>query len=495
MLISLTTNMYGTTLLPPNCTNLIQPLNGETNVSVTSNITWDFISSASGYKLSLGTIFGANDILNAFDVGNTTSYKLPVNLPGNTTIYVKITPYNIDGDATTCIDEFFTTGATAPGITCTELLLPVDNAINVPIETNLNWLKVPNAMGYKLTIGTTSGGTELLNNVDIGNTTTYNLLGNYPANTNIFVTITPYDSSGDATACTQEHFITGDSDTVPSCTALSIPMHNDTDVTFNTDITWAIIPSATGYKISIGTTSGGTDILNAFDVEDTNSYNPTMDFLGNTEIFVNITPYNDHGNANNCPEESFTTGDVFPPPGCTKLILPLAGAKDVPVGTDLIWPSVPDAIGYILTVETFTNNIDIFNRFDVGNITHYNIPGDLPENREIYVVIEPYNLAGEAIGCTEEIFTTGKAGIHVPPNFFSPNNDGINDFWITPNPVNRIESVNIYNRYGTFLNKITTLEKGWDGTINGKTLPTDDYWYQIIYNDGTTLQGHFSLKR
>ncbi|KAA5827911.1 T9SS type B sorting domain-containing protein [Algibacter amylolyticus] len=484
-----------TTLIPPSCTTLIQPLNGDTNVPVETNFTWNFIPDATGYKLTLGTTPGATDILNNFDVGNSTFYNLPVNLPGSSNIYVKITPYNSDGDATTCIEENFITGATAPGLTCTTLVQPLNNAVNVSVATDLTWLKVQNATGYKLSIGTTVSGAELLNNFNVGNTTTYNLSGNYPANTSIYVTIIPYDASGDNSTCLQEHFITGGSGLAPDCTTLSIPMDGDTDVLFNTNLTWLTVPEATGYRLSLGTTAGGTDILNAFDVGNTNFYEPTSDFPGNTRIFVTITPYNNQGNATGCITERFTTGTVFPVPNCTKLILPLAGAFEVPVDTDLEWLPVADATGYILTVETFTDNIDIFNRFDVGDITRYNIPGDLPENRRIYVIIEPYNLAGEAIGCTEEIFTTGKAGIHAPPKFFTPNNDGVHDYWITPNPVNRIAQVHIYNRYGKLLKTIIEIEKGWDGTSNGNILPTDDYWYQIVYTDGSTLQGHMSLKR
>ncbi|WP_396602917.1 T9SS type B sorting domain-containing protein [Algibacter sp. R77976] len=481
-------------LIPPTCTRLRIPSNGDTNVSVSTNFTWDFIEEATGYKITIGTSPGEGDILNAFDVGNSTIYNLPVNLPGNSNISVIITPYNDDGDALSCNEEFFSTGNSLLELTCTQLTQPLNEARNVSVETDLSWLPVPNATGYKLTIGTSPGATNILNNFDIGNTTTYNLSGNYPANTSISVTITPYNLTGNITGCSEEYFMTGRSAFAPNCTTLSIPMDNDTDVIFNTDITWLTAPDAIGYKINIGTTSGGTNILNNFDIGDTNSYNPTIDFPGNTRIFVNITPYNEQGNAIDCNEESFTTGEVFPVPRCTNLTLPLAGASQVPVGTDLKWIPVTDATGYILTVETFTENIDIYNRFDVGNITHYNIPGDLPENTKIYVIIEPYNLAGEAIGCSEEIFTTGKAGIHLPPKFFTPNNDGINDFWITPNPINRIASVNIYNRRGKLLKNITQIEKGWDGTCNGSKLPTDDYWYQIVYNDGETLLGHFSLK-
>jgi len=36
---------------------------------------------------------------------------------------------------------------------------------------------------------------------------------------------------------------------------------------------------------------------------------------------------------------------------------------------------------------------------------------------------------------------------------------------------------------------------GWDGMLNGKPLPADDYWYNINLADGRIVKGHFALKR
>ena len=84
------------------------------------------------------------------------------------------------------------------------------------------------------------------------------------------------------------------------------------------------------------------------------------------------------------------------------------------------------------------------------------------------------------------------------PKYFTPNGDGYNDFW-------KIEGISqyfspatvtfIYDRYGKFLHKIFALDDGWDGTLNGKPLPVEDYWYVINLEDGRTVKGHFSLKR
>ena len=84
------------------------------------------------------------------------------------------------------------------------------------------------------------------------------------------------------------------------------------------------------------------------------------------------------------------------------------------------------------------------------------------------------------------------------PSFFTPNGDGINDFWNIPAELNQPSTtVFIYDRYGQLLKQIApNASQGWDGTFLGRSLPSTDYWYKIVNEDtGATQTGHFSLKR
>ena len=68
------------------------------------------------------------------------------------------------------------------------------------------------------------------------------------------------------------------------------------------------------------------------------------------------------------------------------------------------------------------------------------------------------------------------------PDFFTPNGDGINDTWnIKGTNSNYYPSseIYIYNRFGKVIAKVDLSEQGWDGTYNGKRLPSDDYWVSI----------------
>jgi len=83
-------------------------------------------------------------------------------------------------------------------------------------------------------------------------------------------------------------------------------------------------------------------------------------------------------------------------------------------------------------------------------------------------------------------------------NYFSPNNDGIHDFWNIKG-INKLmagnDYISIFDRYGKLLKQFQGSGKGWDGTSNGKDLPADDYWFKASLRNGQEFNGHFSLIR
>ena len=81
------------------------------------------------------------------------------------------------------------------------------------------------------------------------------------------------------------------------------------------------------------------------------------------------------------------------------------------------------------------------------------------------------------------------------PKYFTPNNDGSHDSWQVIDNTNAIKNITIYNKYGKLLKFLLPNSSGWDGTLNGELLRSDDYWYVISLNTGDILKGHFTLKR
>ncbi|GGE17630.1 T9SS type B sorting domain-containing protein [Psychroflexus salis] len=80
--------------------------------------------------------------------------------------------------------------------------------------------------------------------------------------------------------------------------------------------------------------------------------------------------------------------------------------------------------------------------------------------------------------------------------YFSPNNDGINDYWKVIGLDNNIRAkIRIFDRYGKLLHEFDEANTGWDGTYNGNLMLNNDYWYAIHLDDGRVLRGNFTLKR
>ncbi|WP_404982239.1 T9SS type B sorting domain-containing protein [Capnocytophaga granulosa] len=101
-------------------------------------------------------------------------------------------------------------------------------------------------------------------------------------------------------------------------------------------------------------------------------------------------------------------------------------------------------------------------------------------------------------GCTaEQVFYVDYVDIDIP-RFFTPNGDGENDTW-SPRNTQQYPNIltQIYDRYGRLLKELSRAET-WDGTYNGKALPTGDYWYIITLgeeDDSREFKGHFTLFR
>ncbi len=71
------------------------------------------------------------------------------------------------------------------------------------------------------------------------------------------------------------------------------------------------------------------------------------------------------------------------------------------------------------------------------------------------------------------------------PNTFTPNNDGIHDFWeikyLFTYPGNKVQ---VFTRTGQKVFESNGYAKPWDGNMNGKSLPFDTYYYIIEPGSG-----------
>jgi gliding motility-associated-like protein len=73
-------------------------------------------------------------------------------------------------------------------------------------------------------------------------------------------------------------------------------------------------------------------------------------------------------------------------------------------------------------------------------------------------------------------------------NAFTPNNDGINDFWKISGIENALSpTVQLFNRYGHLVFESKGYTQPFDGTSNGKQLPVGTYYYIINLSSNCKL--------
>jgi gliding motility-associated-like protein len=69
------------------------------------------------------------------------------------------------------------------------------------------------------------------------------------------------------------------------------------------------------------------------------------------------------------------------------------------------------------------------------------------------------------------------------PNSFTPNNDGVNDYFFPRQLMGKSISgfsMKVFNRWGQVIFETTKTDgRGWDGKFNGKDQPSGVYIYQM----------------
>lgn len=128
-------------------------------------------------------------------------------------------------------------------------------------------------------------------------------------------TITVYIDSDQVISCATENYIPinynvscVDPNALPSCNSvLTTPSNGAVDVNETTNLEWTSASGiVNGYTLSVGITSGGTEVVDNEDIGNVLNYDlEVLDY--EVTYYVTITPYNDNGAAENCQEFSFTT--------------------------------------------------------------------------------------------------------------------------------------------------------------------------------------------
>lgn len=431
------------------------PYNGTvtTQISLDGGTTW---------TVTAGVINNANHV-----PGNTcvnVNYVVPgASVPAASNVKVRWNcVFGTSGDYYVYIDNISATQPTSTPPACTVLTTPANGALDVS-NTTITWAGASGIpTGYKLNVGTTAGGTDVLNGFDVGNVVSYNL-GALDLDTTYYVTVIPYNANGDATGCTESSFTTcgdigdfsenfdalGATNLIPACWSrvlsngvstfatvgtsttnnsapYSIALYNsDSPATSNIMLVTPYINnidagtnrlkffarnSTASEDIQVGTMSNPADastftVLQTVDLSTTfQEYSVSFAGYSGTDQYIALRRLSTSTYTYVYIDNVVWEAIPAVAPSCVAITSPTDGAINV-MNSSVTWASNADATGYYINVGYATGTTDVLNLQDVGNVTSYSFPTD--PDTTYFVTIVPYNAFGSATGpCTEISFTT-----------------------------------------------------------------------------------------
>ncbi|WP_298138821.1 T9SS type B sorting domain-containing protein [Flavobacterium sp.] len=161
--------------------------------------------------------------------------------------------------------------------------------------------------------------------------------------------------------------------------------------------------------------------------------------------------------------------------------------------------SEPAVIAYSISEDFTPNQTVVVSATGTGGNYEYQLDDGAYQSSPTFNNVQPgiHTITVRDInGCGK---TTTEAIVVYYPHYFTPNGDGVNEYWnIYDLRDQEVAIIEIYDRFGKLMKQIKPSGQGWDGTYNGREVPSDDYWFVINYqkdNKNKEFKAHFSLKR
>lgn len=186
---------------------------------------------------------------------------------------------------------------------CPIVSAPAAAATGVSLTPSITWAAVNSATGYRISMGTTPGGTDILNNQDVGNVTTYAITTALDYEKQYYYTVSSYNGGVSSTGCTERSFTTR----TISCPTVTAPTAGAVGQTTTPTITWDAVTDATTYKLTVGTTSGGTDVINNQDLGNVTTYTFPTPLNISTTYYYTVNAVSGTSTSASCTVRSFST--------------------------------------------------------------------------------------------------------------------------------------------------------------------------------------------
>jgi gliding motility-associated-like protein len=136
--------------------------------------------------------------------------------------------------------------------------------------------------------------------------------------------------------------------------------------------------------------------------------------------------------------------------------------------------------GYI--VEVYDEGGILQDEINVGTNTWYEDSAFLTNQIRQYRIRAESNDASPLVAYSNYVVKEVESILWLP-NSFTPNGDGLNDFFKPEGTQMKEFMLQIYTRYGDLIYTTENQNMGWDGTYNGKDMPPVTYIYKMEATD------------
>ncbi|KAA0130811.1 T9SS type A sorting domain-containing protein [Chryseobacterium sp. SN22] len=191
-----------------NCASTVTGLTSSAVTPETATISWTASTTppGSGYEYYYSTSSAA-PASNATPSGSTAAGIVTANIAGltpGTTYY-----YWIRGNCNATDKGVWSGSANFATLSlCPTVSVPAAGALDVSVTPTITWTAVNGATSYKLRVGTTAGGTDVFNNIDLGNVTSYTFSSPLNLSTKYYYSVSGYTATTPSVTCSERAFTT-----------------------------------------------------------------------------------------------------------------------------------------------------------------------------------------------------------------------------------------------------------------------------------------------
>jgi hypothetical protein len=307
--------------------------------------------------------------------------------------------------AFTCLAEYVATTLPAKP----SLALPLNNAVDVPTPTTVQWDTTASAATYRLQLSTDAGfGTVAFNDSTI--TLTSKQVAGLLNTTKYYWRVQAKNTAGVGAMSDVFGFTTAIA--APAVPTALTPADNAVDIDLSTPLTWTLPPTATSYRLQVATDSTFVSGIVYNDSTLTTGSKVVPGLANLTKYYWRVNAKNAGGSSAYSVRRAFTTISAIP--SAPVLVSPLNNLVNQQVNLTLRWNRSNAAVTYRLQVATdssFASGIVVNDSTLTDTVKAMS---GLANSTRYFWRVNAKNVAGTGVYSSTWAFTTIIANPNVP---------------------------------------------------------------------------------